>query len=102
MNYLPVDVYRNATFGDCSNDGVSARSNVIYIQCEDGNFREDEIPAHLRFKIDEHSDDYWRAVHVHPPKGCITAGGNLAYSSDSRCNRVLHIHDRVEHERLSR
>lgn len=95
-NYLPVSVYRNAQFPDCSNGGVSSREDVIFVEHSEGNVKGDDVPKALQFRIDKTYPDHWRAMHVHSPGGSAMYGGNLASTTDSRLKQVLHIHDRFE------
>ena len=36
MRALPIDVYKNETYGDCSNSGISSRYSRVLLVCEDG------------------------------------------------------------------
>ena len=74
FNLISIDVY-SSPYGDCTNGGISSKTKTLYIPCEDGPTK---------------------------PKGMVgpMAGGNLAYSSDSRVKRVYHIHDRFETQEM--
>lgn len=103
MRYLPVSVYR--TNADCTNGGVSAEADTIYVRCSRGNYSTDEVPEHLRFVPEQRGENYW-AVKPEIPyqhgkpltvsyRGPM-AGGNIAYTTDSRLQQTFHIHDRYE------
>jgi hypothetical protein len=97
MRYLMYQVYK-PSFGDCSNGGVTSRHNKIFVQCEDGPFKPEDVPTDLRFIIDQRSSTYFAAI----PENINAAlcgpmyGGCLAATSDSRAKNILHIHDRFE------
>jgi hypothetical protein len=86
------------SFGDCSNDGVTSRYDKIFVQCEEGPFKQEDVPVELRFAIEQRSETYFAAI----PENVNTSlcgpmyGGCLAATSDSRAKNVLHIHDRFE------
>lgn len=91
---IRLEVFRSA-LGDCTNGGVSAKSDTIYLVCEGGYLDVAELPADLLFYAENRGGSYWAARPVHE-KGWSMFGGNLAQSSDSRCPAPLHIHDRYE------
>lgn len=92
--------------GNCGGITDSVRS--IYIPCSEGPYLFEEIDPTLIFISEQRGQEYWALKPLIQPEGMIgpMAGGNLAYSSDSRCDRVYHIHDRFEtpedNEALSR
>ena len=57
-----------------------------------------EEEKNLIFIPEQRGADYWALKPLFQPVGLVgpMAGGNLAYSSDSRCKYVFHIHDRFE------
>lgn len=98
-----LSVYRNAQFGDCSNNGLSARHDEIFV-ISDGKFikekgpftEKDAISSGIpvfevggkggRFNFRPKGEQRWTMF-----------GGNFAYSSDSRCPAFpTAIHDRIE------
>ena len=107
MRALPIEVYRNTSFGDCTNDGITSRYDSLLLVCDEGFIKidEDNLPENLvvlktrRFGFGEHK-------HIEPyaktDKGCVgwMAGGNIAYSCDSRFREMsqypLNVHDRQE------
>ena len=101
---LSIDVYRDSSIGyyDYSNHGVSSRFNELYLACEDGNLIVDEKDPQLVKIVKRHlfGKDY---LHIEPYQSeghWFMAGGNLAFSCDSRCRELseypLQIHDREE------
>jgi hypothetical protein len=102
---LTVSVMRQAEFGDCSNNGVSARFSRLTLINVEGPFdpREDAPAA----KLEQHRPGCLRVVPV-GVDGWKMFGGNYAACSDSRfseaCEELLGhrfygavaIHDRVE------
>lgn len=103
MRYLPVSVYRSGT--DCTNGGVSAETDTIYVKCPRGNYSREDVPVHLRFVAEQRGPEYWavkpEVPHQHGERleGSMIgpmAGGNIAYTTDSRLRPTFHIHDRFE------
>ena len=111
INCLPVYVYKNNCFGDCTNDGISSRFNTLLVYCPDGPiaFNSDkETP--LNFCV---LRERAGTLHIVPAmiteSGKVEArpfwymnGGNIAGTSDSRFSDMcgkhypLYIHDRRE------
>lgn len=105
--YYPVDfrllsicIYK-FPLGDCTNGGVSGGDTKdVYIPCPDGNYN--ALSSHVDQRLilipEQRSKDYWALtdVNIQPDMAGPMCGGNLAYSSDSRCRQVYHIHDRWE------
>ena len=99
LKYLPLSVYQ-FPLGNCG--GVTDHVKTIYVPNLEGFMSFDQIEdKSLIFVEDQRSSDYWALKPAFPvSKGHIMAGGNLAYSSDSRCKRVYHIHDRIESQEV--
>jgi hypothetical protein len=94
--FIIVSVYK-FPLGDCG--GITDQVKRIYIPSDRGNYRFDEIEdKKLVFYPQQRSAEYWALIPLEQPSGMVgpMAGGNLAYCSDSRCDRVYHIHDRFE------
>jgi len=118
MKAIPVEVYRAAGYGDCTNGGISSRFSRLLLICDTGflDVDENDPPENLVKLVKRHlfgQDTY----HVEPykaPEGIgWMAGGNFAHTSDSRFTRMMDgfygavaIHDRQEsaslYELLSR
>lgn len=97
MKYLRVSVYRSAEYEDCSKNGVSSKSNYLYVQCEKGFDLGNDVSKELLFAPEDRGGGYWALVPVHSPNNKIVQyGGNLASTEDSRLPHVFRIHDRVE------
>lgn len=120
-DFLPCSVFRNAEIGDCTNGGVSAKFNYLYL-CRD-YVTEDDVyeycEAHNcldeveRFVQTETRTLFGGKIYkniklVFEGRRKIRnmlggmSGGNLLYTSDSRwkeitgCDYPLSIHDRYE------
>lgn len=108
MKALPVSVYRDATPGDCTNNGVSSRFRDLLVICSDGfiDVDEENPPENLCKVV--HRFLFGRDIyHIEPvarPKGAgWMMGGNYAATSDSRFSELcghqygaIAIHDRQE------
>lgn len=100
FNILSICIYK-FPLGDCTNGGVSGGdAEDVYIPCVDGPYN--ALSKHTDQRLilipEQRSKDYWALKDVFKQEGMIgpMCGGNLAYSSDSRCRYVYHIHDRFE------
>lgn len=96
--FLSLNVYQ-FPLGNCGGITDLLTKESIYIPCPTGNVLfEDIANEDLIFIEEQRSPEYWALKPVNQPKGVLgpMAGGNLAYSSDSRCKHVYHIHDRFE------
>lgn len=106
-----VYILRN-TLGDCTNNGVTSRYDDIYLF--NGGTAEEvyeyaenhNIPTEICFKVEVvwkgQPNEYHRAVPVFRNGKHWMAGGNFAYSCDSRYNEIagirypISVHDRTE------
>jgi hypothetical protein len=97
--FLPINIYK-FPLGNCG--GITDKIKTIYIPCETGNYTFEQLMENQDIEYiftEEHrGGEYWC---LKPYWACRAgnspmAGGNLAYSSDSRCKRVYHVHDRFE------
>lgn len=108
---LHIYVYRDS-LGDCTNHGVSAKSDQLCVINIDGPFEpSDEYPAVI---LDSHGPGILRLVPPDHKDKWYMAGGNYGATSDSRfseaCETLLGhrfygavaIHDRYETEFQSR
>lgn len=100
FSILPINVYR-FPLGDCTAGGISSTTDTIYIPCEDCPWLAigSGIDQNLILVPEQRGPHYWAvkpADSNRPEFNGPMAGGNLAYSSDSRCKYVYHIHDRFE------
>ena len=41
MRALPIEVYRNNSFGDCTNDGITSRYDSLLLVCDEGFIKVD-------------------------------------------------------------
>lgn len=97
--FLSINVYK-FPLGNCG--GISDLVQTIYIQSLEGNIHFDDIENEdLIFLEEQRSEEYWALKPNTQPDGMVgpMSGGNLAYSSDSRCKRIYHIHDRFESQK---
>lgn len=105
--YYPVDfnciglcVYK-FPLGECTNGGVTGGDvKDVYLPTVEGNLSAFKLGEEQKLILfpEQKSKDYWALKDVQVQPGMIgpMSGGNLAYSSDSRCRQVYHIHDRFE------
>lgn len=97
--FISILVYK-FPLGNCG--GVTDTAKSIYIPSEMGNYTFEELEStnqlHLIFTEEQRGVDYWALSPIIQPEGKLgpMSGGNIAYSSDSRCKRIYHIHDRFE------
>lgn len=96
--FLRLNVYQ-FPLGDCGGvtDGIGKED--VFIPCETGPTKFEDIDRKdLIFLENQRSAEYWALVPNIQPENVAgpMAGGNLAYTSDSRCKRIYHIHDRFE------
>lgn len=107
---IPVEVYRSSDVGDCTNGGISAAQNRLYLLHEQGfsNAPADD-PRILRLVRRSFPWSDQPLLHVEPVNpGPITGklgpmfGGNFVYSCDSRfpAKYPLPLHDRYETQAL--
>jgi hypothetical protein len=105
MNYLPVNVYTNNSFGDCTNHGVTfTNPNKLVVPCEDGHISEEDVEERGYIVLELRDRPFATATDALKPRGetrWTMAGGNFVYSSDSRFSRAyggypLSVHDRIE------
>lgn len=102
MKALSINVYKDGSGYDCTNGGISSKYKSLLLVCDEGNIEIDEnnLPENLVKII----VGYKGAIYIEPvarPSGVgWMAGGNIAYSCDSRFRRLspypLSIHDRQE------
>lgn len=103
MKFITAYIY-NSPLGNCGGI-IPSNTDHVYLPHERGNWTLEQIQErgedHLIMEIEQRGSDYWAVKAAFPPastKDCIgpMAGGRLVYSSDSRCARVYHLHDRYE------
>lgn len=101
---LKLDVFKHHS-GDCSNGGISAKFNFVYLEHPEGNYKidTDNPPENLckLVKRDIFGRQYMHVEPVARPTGCgWMSGGCFVYSSDSRFRDIspypLSLHDRQE------
>ena len=98
--FLHISVYK-FPLGNCG--GITDSIKDIYIPCEDGFMKFSDIEdKDAIFIPEQRGTEYWALKPLMQPVGLVgpMSGGNLAYSSDSRCKRVYHIHDRFETQQV--
>lgn len=107
MKALPISVFRTQRISDCTNGGISSMYDTLLLICDEGFMKIDEDnPPKTLVKIVTKNIGGKEYKHIEPVAkvndGCVgwMAGGNIAYSSDSRFSRMseypLSIHDRQE------
>lgn len=100
--FLSLNIFK-FPLGNCGGITDTMGKENIWIPCEDGYMTYNEIENKETIFIPEkRGDEYWALQPLMQPEGLIgpMSGGNLAYSSDSRCKRIYHIHDRFETEKV--
>lgn len=111
MKALPISIYKNEG-RDWSNNGISSRYDELLLVHPEGfiNIDENNPPKNLVKIVERKLYNGEVHRHIEPvarPKGVgWMAGGCIAYSSDSRFNRLsggypLQLHDRCESQELN-
>jgi len=96
--FLSLNIFQ-FPLGNCGGITDKMTKESIWIPCADGYKTFDKIEdKNTIFIPEKRGEEYWALKPLMQPIGLVgpMAGGNLAYSSDSRCRRVYHIHDRFE------
>ena len=105
MRALPLNIYENKSYGNCSNNGISSRYREVLLICEEGfiNIDEDNPPENLVKLVVRNlfGKEYKHIEPVARPTGVgWMSGGSIVYSCDSRFRRLsdypLSFHDRQE------
>lgn len=108
MKAIEANIY-HSRFGDCSNDGISARCKSILLPCADGpiDIDDGDLPPNLceviRQKILGREYVHIQPYGTHASGRCSMHGGAIVDSSDSRFGEIVnnggypvHLHDRFE------
>lgn len=102
---IPLYIYENKDYGNCSNYGISTRFNKVLLIHPEGFIEiDDENPPENLVKIVTRDFGNRTYTHIEPvarPTGCgWMYGGTLVYSGDSRFTELsrypLQFHDRQE------
>lgn len=96
--FLPINVYQ-FPLGNCGGITDTLTREPIYVPCAEGHVRYSDIDRKELIFIEEQRSENYFALKPNiydASKNGPMSGGNLAYSSDSRCRQVYHIHDRFE------
>lgn len=101
---LMAGVYRDSRLGDCTNDGISAHAQELYILAsEKGPFEPDDIRKCVYIEWRQIcGEQYINCKPAYCRKRWYMAGGNFLYTSDSRFGQItkskypISIHDRYE------
>lgn len=101
---LTARVYRDNGFGDCTNGGISAQAQELYIlAATKGPFEPEDIRQCVYIEWREVcGEQYIDCKPAYFRKRWYMAGGNFLYSSDSRFKEItkskypISIHDRYE------
>ena len=103
MKFISVSVLRDSYIGDCTNNGISSKSNQVYIEHPQGWISEEHAPEALRVDLIKREIFGSTCLSLKPSntKRHCMAGGNFAWSCDSRfrqliSNQPVAIHDRIE------
>lgn len=112
-DYIEVSVLVHKDGTDCTAGGISSRANKVFLFKEDLEKEEilrymreiEKQPESLAFIVDTLKygiHTYTRAIQIIHCSDIVMAGGNFAYSSDSRYKDItgisypISLHDRVE------
>lgn len=103
---LKARVLRDSGFGDCTNGGISAQAQELYILAKTkGPFEPEDIRQCVYIEWREVcGEEYIDCKPAYSSKRWYMAGGNFLYSADSRFKEVtrskypIPIHDRYEGE----
>jgi hypothetical protein len=100
--YLPVTVY-NATFGNCSNNGVTATHlGRLVVECPNGHVDEQAVADQEYIVLDlEARGPGYNCFKQRGDKRMLQNGGAFVYSTDSRFSKQygsypIPVHDRHE------
>lgn len=93
--FICVSVYK-FPLGNCG--GITDNVKSIFIPAKNGNYKFSELDKDLVFYPEQRSTEYWalKPILVDTSLNGPMMGGNIAYCSDSRCERAYFIHDRFE------
>ena len=100
--FISVNVLRDSS-GDCTNSGLSSKTDILYIEHIEGWISEENAPEALR--IDLIKRDLFGSIYLNFKPSNLSrhsmAGGNFVWSGDSRfresiSDQPVPIHDRVE------
>lgn len=106
MRVLPINIYKHNN-SDCSNNGISANYNEVYLICEDGHIDLDEnnLPNNVvRVVTKNVFDEEYKHIEPYAEKPSNKVGymfgGCYCGCSDSRFRAIskypLPLHDRTE------
>lgn len=103
---LRAGVYRDSSFGDCTNNGISAQASDLYILAEQkGLFEPEDIRqcVYIEWReVEVCGEQYIDCKPAYFPKRGYMAGGNFLYASDigfreiTKSSYPIPIHDRYE------
>ena len=93
--FISVSVYK-FPLGNCG--GITDNVKSIFIPAKNGNYKFSELDKNLVFYPEQRGAEYWalKPILVDTSLNGPMMGGNIAYCSDSRCERAYFIHDRFE------
>ena len=102
MKCIPAEVFRSS-LGDCSNGGLSSKTNEVYVPCPTGFLEIPESDYRL-VRLVTRVIGFGSFTHAEPvkevPRGHVgyMMGGTFIYSSDSRfpSKYPIPLHDRTE------
>jgi hypothetical protein len=101
--FISVSVLRDSRLGDCTNKGLSSKTDLLYIEHPRGWIKEENAPEALRVDLIKREIFGSTCLSLKPSdsKRHCMAGGNFAWSCDSRFREAVSgqpvsIHDRIE------
>ena len=100
--FISINVLRDSS-GDCTNCGLSSTYDILYIEHKEGWISEENAPEALR--VDLVKRNLFGSTYLNFKPSNLNrhsmAGGNFAWSCDSRFREAISdqpvpIHDRIE------
>jgi hypothetical protein len=98
LKVIPLSVYRDASGSDCTNNGITSKTDTIYLVHAQGFLDAEQQPREQVF-IEQTLGGEVSLVAVDKTRDNMVGpmfGGNLATTSDSRVRKIYRVHDRYE------
>lgn len=106
MNYLSISVLTTRNSPDCTNGGISSKTDTLYVASENGNLSLEDIDTDRIMVLKKDICMGSKRLRLIPQteidkKSWTMFGGNFGWCTDSRINELFEnqpvkIHDRVE------
>lgn len=86
---LLISVYKNSEFGDCTNGGVSSKTNKLCVVNVEGPFEPSEDAPAVKLLSGPYDTARLVPVEILESEKHFMFGGNYGSTSDSRFNRAV-------------